>query len=126
MVCFVHVTKEDWQVNRVVILIIGDTNNATEGWGDYKGSGTERSIGRNLVSGKRNIVETKVGNSLQTNSKLQTFSSFWLYCISGVCCFSALSLLLLFLSGSSVCLFHNLCQNFYKPCDGMTEKMLLK
>lgn len=49
---------------RVVIFIIGDINYAIEGWGDYKGSGIERFIGRNFILGKRNIVEIKVGNLL--------------------------------------------------------------
>lgn len=49
---------------RVVIFIIGDINYAVEGWGDYKGSGIERFIGRNFILGKRNIVEIKVGKSL--------------------------------------------------------------
>lgn len=64
IVCFVYVILGDWWVICVVIFLIGDINNAVEGWGDYKGSGIERFIGRNFVLGKRNIVEIKVGNLL--------------------------------------------------------------
>lgn len=71
---------------------------------------------------KETLWKQRYVNSLQTNSKLQEFlfdfNAFQMFAVSLHNHFSLLSIL-----ESSVCHFHNLCLNFYKPCDGMTEKM---